>query len=46
MTLIVVTHDPRVGALAQRQIRLEKGKLIERGKEVSVVGGESYGRRA
>jgi len=46
MTLIVVTHDPRVGALAQRQIRLEKGKLIERGREVCVVGGESYERRA
>lgn len=46
MTLIVVTHDPRVGALARRQVRLEKGKLIERGKEVCVVGGESYERRA
>jgi putative ABC transport system ATP-binding protein len=38
MTMLVVTHDPRVGALAQRQIRLEKGKLIERGHEVSLVG--------
>jgi putative ABC transport system ATP-binding protein len=39
MTVLVVTHDPRVGALAQRQIRLEKGKLIEKGHEVSLVGG-------
>ena len=39
MTLLVVTHDPRVGALARRQIRLEKGKLIEKGKEVALVGG-------
>lgn len=46
MTMIVVTHDPRVGALAQRQIRLEKGKLIEKGHEVSVVGGPAYERRA
>ena len=38
MTLLIVTHDPRVGALARRQIRLEKGKLIEKGKEVSLVG--------
>ena len=38
MTLLIVTHDPRVGALAGRQIRLEKGKLIEKGKEVALVG--------
>lgn len=46
MTMIVVTHDPRVGALAQRQIRLEKGKLIEKGHEVSVVGSPAYERSA
>lgn len=46
MTMIVVTHDPRVGALAQRQIRLEKGKLIEKGREVSVVGGPAFQRSA
>jgi putative ABC transport system ATP-binding protein len=39
MTMLVVTHDPRVAALAQRQIRLEKGKLIEKGHEVTLVGG-------
>lgn len=46
MTMIVVTHDPRVGALAQRQIKLEKGKLIDKGHEVSVVGGRPYERSA
>ena len=46
MTLLVVTHDPRVGALAARQIRLEKGKLIEKGREVAVVGSESRQRSA
>lgn len=40
MTLLLVTHDPRVGAIATRQLRLEKGKLIEKGKEVSVVGAD------
>lgn len=46
MTLLLVTHDPRVGALAVRQLRLEKGKLIEKGHEVSVVGTEYQERRA
>jgi len=46
MTLLIVTHDPRVGALAGRQIRLEKGKLIEKGKEVSLVGGTLQERSA
>jgi putative ABC transport system ATP-binding protein len=46
MTMIVVTHDPRVGALAQRQIKLEKGKLIEKGHEVALVGGHPYERSA
>jgi putative ABC transport system ATP-binding protein len=46
MTLLVVTHDPRVGALAARQIRLEKGKLIEKGREVAVVGSEPRQRSA
>ena len=44
MTLLLVTHDPRVGALALRQLRLEKGKLIEKGREVSVVGTEFSGQ--
>jgi putative ABC transport system ATP-binding protein len=46
MTMLVVTHDPRVGALAQRQIKLEKGKLIERGREVSIVSGSVLERSA
>ena len=46
MTLLVVTHDPRVGALAARQIRLEKGKLIEKGREVTIVGSEPRQRSA
>lgn len=46
MTLLLVTHDPRVGALALRQLRLEKGKLIEKGREVSIVGTEYQERRA
>ena len=29
MTLLMVTHDPETGALAPRQIRLEKGQLQE-----------------
>ncbi len=46
MTLLLVTHDPRVAALATRQLRLEKGKLIEKGKEVSLVSGETRDRSA
>ena len=46
MTLLLVTHDSRVGALALRQLRLEKGKLIEKGREVTVVGTEYEERRA
>ena len=29
MTLLIVTHDPDVWQVARRQIRLERGKLIE-----------------
>ena len=29
MTLLLVTHDPRVGAIAGRQYRLEEGQLID-----------------
>ena len=46
MTLLLVTHDPKVAALAQRQLRLEKGKLIEKGREVAVVGSEFHERSA
>jgi ABC-type lipoprotein export system ATPase subunit len=43
---LVVTHDPRVAALAARQLRLEKGKLIEKGREVAIVGVEYRERSA
>ncbi|MDX1946620.1 MAG: ABC transporter ATP-binding protein [Pirellulaceae bacterium] len=46
MTLLLVTHDPRVAALAPRQLRLEKGKLIEKGREVTVVHAELQHRSA
>jgi putative ABC transport system ATP-binding protein len=46
MTLLLVTHDPRVAALATRQLRLEKSKLIEKGREVSLVSGETRERSA
>lgn len=46
MTLLLVTHDPRVAALAPRQLRLEKGKLIEKGREVALVGGDFQERSA
>lgn len=46
MTLLLVTHDSRVGELALRQLRLEKGKLIEKGREVTIVGTEYQERSA
>jgi putative ABC transport system ATP-binding protein len=46
MTLLIVTHDPRVAALARRQLRLEQGKLIEEGREVALVGMSAEKRRA
>ncbi len=46
MTLLIVTHDPKVAALARRQLRLELGKLIEKGHEVKVVGGQLQEMRA
>jgi putative ABC transport system ATP-binding protein len=44
MTLLLVTHDPRVAALAPRQLRLERGKLIEKACEAALVGAESQER--
>jgi putative ABC transport system ATP-binding protein len=46
MTLLLVTHDPRVASLAARQLRLENGKLIEKGREVALVGAGFEERRA
>ncbi len=46
MTLILVTHDSKVAALAPRQIRLEKGKLIEKGREVALVTDAYHERSA
>lgn len=38
MTLLLVTHDPKVAALAERRLRLEQGRLIEEDRELAVVG--------
>lgn len=46
MTLLLVTHDPKVASLAKRQLRLEQGKLIEKGREVSIVGADPQERNA
>ena len=34
MTLLMVTHDVEAGARAKRQIRLERGRLMENGEEL------------
>jgi len=34
MTLLMVTHDADAGARAKRQIRLERGRLMENGEEL------------
>ena len=34
MTLLMVTHDPDAAARATRQIRLERGKLVEKDKQI------------
>ena len=36
VTLLMVTHDAEAAKIAQRQIRLERGKLSEQGKGTSV----------
>ena len=41
MTLLLVTHDPRVGAIAGRQYRLEDGQLIDVKKEAALFAGEA-----
>jgi putative ABC transport system ATP-binding protein len=46
MTLLLVTHDPKVASLAKRQLRLEQGKLIEKGHKVSIVGADPQERSA
>lgn len=46
MTLMLVTHDPKVASLAKRQLRLEQGKLIEKGREVSIVGAADSQERS
>jgi putative ABC transport system ATP-binding protein len=35
MTLLMVTHDADAGARAKRRIRLERGRLVENGKETT-----------
>jgi putative ABC transport system ATP-binding protein len=46
MTLLLVTHDPRVAALAPRQLWLERGKLIEKARDVTLVDTEFQERSA
>jgi putative ABC transport system ATP-binding protein len=36
MTLLMVTHDPDAGARAKRRIRLERGRLLENGKDTAI----------
>ena len=42
MTLLIVTHDPRVGELATRQLRLENGKLVERDRSSEVDNQQTH----
>ncbi|MEQ8212209.1 MAG: ABC transporter ATP-binding protein [Lacipirellulaceae bacterium] len=37
MTLLMVTHDASAGARARRQIRLERGRLMENGKALQTA---------
>lgn len=37
MTLLMVTHDADAGARAKRRVRLERGRLIENGKETQAT---------
>lgn len=37
MTLLMVTHDADAGARAKRRIRLERGRLMENGKELQTA---------
>ena len=37
MTLLMVTHDVEAGMRAKRQIRLERGRLLENGKETTAA---------
>jgi len=46
MTLLLVTHDPKVAAIAGRQLRLEQGKLLEKGREVAIVTADLEERSA
>lgn len=46
MTLLLVTHDPKVGAIARRQLVLEDGQLIEANRRPVVLAEEYTQRRA
>lgn len=37
MTLLMVTHDAEAGARAKRQIRLERGRLLEKDKQIATA---------
>jgi putative ABC transport system ATP-binding protein len=46
MTLLVVTHDSKVGALAGRQFRLEEGQLVDVGRRVPQLASSYQDKRA
>ncbi|MEX2139087.1 MAG: ABC transporter ATP-binding protein [Pirellulales bacterium] len=46
MTLLVVTHDSRVGGLAGRQYRLEEGQLVEVNRRESEFASSYQEKRA
>ncbi|HUW68670.1 MAG TPA: ABC transporter ATP-binding protein [bacterium] len=41
LTLVIVTHDPAVAALADRRIRLRDGRIADEAERASVKGNQS-----
>lgn len=46
MTLLIVTHDSRVGALAGRQFRLEEGQLVDVNRQKPELVSSYHEKRA